>query len=143
MAESVALTVNGIADDVAGLAAWLNAEDELRGLVRLDPGPLSTGVLGADLPQLAVGVGSGGVATAMASAVIAWLRRRAGAVSLRVTRADGTAVELHAEHVHRLDATALQVQVAQLAALAWPEGEGPESGNDGAEGWVAKGADGE
>jgi hypothetical protein len=64
-----------VADGDAGdLAAWLAAEDDLRGCVRRVPEAVPSGALGADLAQLAVSVASGGTATAVASVIIAWLR---------------------------------------------------------------------
>lgn len=59
--------------DAGDLAAWLAAEDELRGHVRRVPAAVPAGALGAELAQLAVSLASGGTATALASTVIAWL----------------------------------------------------------------------
>lgn len=138
MSRIVALSMDGLgigigsgSEHVADLAAWLDAEDTLRGCTRRAPGPVPEGALGADLAQLAVSLGSGGAATAMASVVVAWLRRRAGAVSVRVTRPDGSALELRADRVRALDAAGLRVQVDQLAALAWPGCAGQNTPGDG------------
>src|ERR1700677_895679 len=86
MSRIVALSVDGLgigSEDVAGLAAWLDTEDTLRGCTRRVLGTMPEGALGADLAQLAVSLGSGGAATAMASVVVAWLRRRVGVAWLR------------------------------------------------------------
>ena len=77
------------------------------------------GVLGADLAQLAVSLTSGGAATALASAVIAWLKRRAGPVTVRVSR-DGSMIELSVSRVREMSAEDLQNQVDQLASMVWP-----------------------
>ena len=106
--------------DTADLAAWLEADDELRGHVRREPAPVPDGALGTTIAQLALSLGSGGAATAMASVVIAWLRRRTGSVAVRLTRPDGSAVELQAERVRALDAAGLQAQVDQLVTAVWP-----------------------
>lgn len=111
-------------DGAAALAAWLEADDELRGYVRREPAPLPEGALGAELAQLVVSLGSSGAVTAMASVVIAWLRRRTGSVSVRLTRPDGSAVELSAERVRALDAAGVRGQVDQLVAAVWPADQG-------------------
>jgi hypothetical protein len=121
MVQVVTLVVEGSQEDTVQLAVWLEAEDELRGCVLREMDPVSDGVLGAGLAQLAVSLGSGGMATAAASVVIAWLRRRAGKVSVRLSRADGTALELDAERVKLMDQAGLHALAEQLAALAWPE----------------------
>jgi Effector Associated Constant Component 1 len=134
MSRIVALSMDGLgigSEDVAGLAAWLDTEDTLRGCTRRVLGTMPEGALGADLAQLAVSLGSGGAATAMASVVVAWLRRRVGAVSVRVSRPDGSALELRADRVRALDAAGLRAQVDQLAALAWPGCAGQNTAGDG------------
>lgn len=122
-----------VADGDAGdLAAWLDAEDELRGQVRRVPEAVPIGALGAGLAQLAVSLASGGTATAVASTVIAWLRRRNGQVTVRVTRRDGVTIEVHAERVREMDADALRVLADQIAAMLWPgDGVGGDPGSDG------------
>lgn len=129
MPELVALTVHG--DDPAELADWLTTDDALRGRVRRAAEPVPDGALGAELSQLVVSLGSGGVATAMASVVIAWLRRRAGSVTVRISRADGSSVTVRAEHVRGLDSVALRTQVDQVAHAAWPDGDAPEAAAPG------------
>jgi hypothetical protein len=120
MPESVTVSLTGDSDAAADLVAWLRGDDELRGYVRPLPAAVPPGKLGAELTQLLVEVGSGGMATAFASVLIAWIRRRTGGVSLSVKRPDGTEFTLTAERVAALDARELQEQAAQLAALAWP-----------------------
>jgi Effector Associated Constant Component 1 len=109
-----------VGEDIADLAAWLEAEDELRGHVRREPAAVPDGALGATIAQLALSLGSGSAATAMASVIIAWLRRRTGSVSVRLTRPDGSTMELQAERVRALDTAAFQAQVAQVVAAVWP-----------------------
>lgn len=132
MSRIVVLSTDGLgigSEDAASLAAWLEEDDTLRGCTHRAPGSVPDGALGADLAQLAVSLVSGGAATALASVVVAWLRRRAGAVSVRVSRPDGSVLELRAEQVRALDAAGLRAQVDQLAALAWPD-KRDQAGND-------------
>jgi hypothetical protein len=117
--------------DAGELAAWLADEGELRGCVRRVPAPAPIGVLGTDLAQLVVSLTSGGAATALASAVIAWLKRRAGPVTVRVSR-DGSMIELSVSRVREMNAEDLQKQVDQLASMAWPgDGVTPDPGSGG------------
>jgi hypothetical protein len=121
--------------DAADLVAWLAAEDELRGRVRRVPGAMPSEALGADLAQLAVSVASGGTATAVASVIIAWLRRRAGPVAVHVSRPDGSTIEVHADRVREMDADALRALADQVAATVWPgDAVGMEPGSGGDDG---------
>jgi Effector Associated Constant Component 1 len=120
MLESLVLSLTGTSDDATDLYTWLSRDGELRGHVRLAPAAVPEGALGADLTQLVVTLESGGMATAFASVLVAWIKRRAGTVSMKVTRPDGAEFELTAERVRVLDAEDLQKQAAQLAAIAWP-----------------------
>lgn len=130
MSGEVALVVDG--ENAAELAAWLEAEDALIGCVRRDPGPVPEGALGAGLEQLVMSVGSGGVATAMASVLIAWLRRRSGPVTVRVTRPDGITIEVQAEQVQKMKPEELRAQVNELAAAIWRNGDVQDPTADGA-----------
>lgn len=127
--ETMLAVVDG---DAGELAAWLADEGELRGCVRRVAAPVPIGVLGADLAQLAVSLTSGGAATALASAVIAWLKRRAGPVTVRVSR-NGSMIELSVSRVREMNAKDLQKQVDQLACMVWPGDDvtaDPGSGGD-------------
>jgi len=120
MPEPLIIFLDGTGDDAIHLCESLNWDSELRGRARLAPAAAPEGTLGADLTQLLVTLESGGMATAFASVLIAWIKRRAGSVTAKVTRPDGTTFELTAERVHGLKPEDLQKQVAQLAAMAWP-----------------------
>lgn len=126
-------------ESTRALADWLDADDELRGNVRREPAPVPEGALGAEIAQLVVSLGSSGAVTAMASVIIAWLRRRTGSVSVHLTRPDGSAVELTAERVRALDAAGVRDQVQQLVAAVWPAGQ-PEAGEATASEAAAGGA---
>ncbi|MER6548450.1 hypothetical protein [Streptomyces sp. NPDC001250] len=131
--DIVRLSVSGGAAQTADLAAWLDEEDALRGRVRRVAGPVPDGALGGELQQLVVGLTSSGVTTAVASVVVAWLRRRTGSVSVRVSGRDGFELEVHADQVRNMDAEQLRAQVDRLVSAAWPDGAGREPG-EGADG---------
>ncbi|MFI9361392.1 hypothetical protein ACIG5E_10045 [Kitasatospora sp. NPDC053057] len=86
----------------ASLLAWLRAEDELRGRVELEAAPPRPGELGTLADVLTVAVGTGGAVSGLTSALIAWIRRRAGETVVQVTRTDGSSIELRATAVHGL-----------------------------------------
>ena len=135
MPESLVLSLTGNSDDATDLYAWLGWDSELRGRVRLAPPAVPEGALGADLTQLLVTLESGGMATAFASVLVAWIRRRAGSVTVKVTHPDGTQFELTAERVREFNAEDLQKQAAQLATMAWTgEAAVPPPGEDRAAG---------
>ncbi|MFF7633314.1 hypothetical protein ACFZB9_09205 [Kitasatospora sp. NPDC008050] len=120
----------GSADELRSLRQWLVEEEALRGRVVLDEAPPPPGALGALAETLTVALGPGGVATAVASVLISWIRRQRGNVSVKVTRPDGTATEFSASHVSGLDAAQVRQLTAELAR-SLDRGGSPESG-DGA-----------
>ncbi|WP_329580974.1 effector-associated constant component EACC1 [Streptomyces sp. NBC_01361] len=133
MLDIVKLSVSGGAAEATDLAVWLDEEDALRGLVRREAGPVPEGALGGELQQLVVGLTSGGVATAVASVVVAWLRRRTGSVTVRVSGRDGFELEVRAGQVRNMDAEQLRAQVDQLVSAAWSDSarREPGEGDDG------------
>ena len=133
LAVTLATTGTGAVggESTTALADWLEADEELRGHVRREAEPVPEGALGAELAQLVVSLGSSGAVTAMASVIIAWLRRRTGSVSVSLTRPDGSAVELTAERVRALDAAGVREQVDQLVAAVWPDDEVADDGAGG------------
>jgi hypothetical protein len=113
------------ADEVRSLRQWLLDENALRGRVRLVEPPVTPGTLGSVVETLAVALGPGGVATAAASVLIAWIRRRTGDVTLKVTQPDGSSFELSATNVQD-PATAVDDLARRLSAA--------QDGTDGTEG---------
>jgi hypothetical protein len=83
--------------DYASLRASLVAEDELRGQVRMRNAPPAPGTLGALSDALVVSLGQGGAATVLASALVAWLRRKTTDVTVKITHKDGSQTEVHAK----------------------------------------------
>lgn len=121
--DIVRLSVSGSSVEVADLADWLDEDDALRGRVRREVGRVPDGALGGELQQLVVGLTSSGVATAVASVIVAWLRRRTGSVTVRVSRSDGFEVELRADQVRSMNPEQLRAQVDQLVSAARPDSE--------------------
>jgi hypothetical protein len=111
------------ADELRSLRDWLVAEEELRGRVRLELPPPEPGALGSAVEALTVALGPGGVATAAASVLISWLRRRTGNVSVKVVRPDGTSTEFSATNVSGLDATEVRRIAAELSRSLDPVGD--------------------
>lgn len=113
------LTVTG--DDapaaMRSLQAWLAGQDELRGRVRPLVAAPQPGAMGSVTEVLLVTLGPGGVASAVASVLISWIRRQSGPVRVRVTRPDGTEVELDADHVRGLSMEEVRSLVAKLRAM--------------------------
>ena len=105
------------ADQLRSLHAWLTDVDELRGRVGGKESPPEEGTLGPLLEALTVAVGPGAAASALATAVIAWLRTRRGEIHVKMTLPDGRSLELSARNVAGLDAAALRRQAADVAAL--------------------------
>ncbi|MGH3826118.1 MAG: effector-associated constant component EACC1 [Pseudonocardiaceae bacterium] len=106
------------------LEAWLVGHDELRGQVRPVVEAPRPGAMGSVAEMLLLTVGQGGVATAVASVLISWIRRQSGTVSVRVTRPDGAEVTVTAEHAQKLTTEELRSVVAQLAATLDGAGAG-------------------
>lgn len=100
---------------VRSLRGWLTAEPALRGRVRLvEPAP-PAGTLGGAVEALTVALSHGGAAAVLASAVVAWVRRRVGDTSVTVTRPDGTSVTVDATHVRGLNVGEVAGLVAEVA----------------------------
>ena len=122
----VRLTVTG--DDATAamrsLEEWLAGHDELRGRVRPVVTAPQPGTMGSVADVLMVTVGPGGVATAMASVLISWIRRQRGTVSVRAKRPNGAEVTLTADHVRGLTTEEVRALVTQLEATLEGTGAG-------------------
>lgn len=116
MARNVTLSVAGSLDDSMALGALLDTDPDLRGHVRRAVAQVPEGVLSGGLPDLLIALGSSGVATALASVLMVWLRQRSGSVSVHITRPDGTQLELTAERVRALGSDELKAHVDELTA---------------------------
>ena len=114
----VEIAIDG-ADAIAvrSLEKMLTGHNDLRGLVRpLIPVPRS-GAMGSPIETLLVTVGQGGAGAAVASVLISWIRRRTGAVTLKLTRPDGGEASVEAQHVKNLTPEELRSLVTQLQGV--------------------------
>ena len=100
----VVLTVSGddATERVRSLDSWLVGEDRLRGRVRRVVRAPEPPTMGSVPDVLMVALGQGGVATALASVLIAWIRRQTGTASVTAKRPDGAEFTLSADHVRGL-----------------------------------------
>lgn len=100
--------------DMRSLAAWLSGRNELRGRVRHQAPPPAPGTMGTVTDVLVVALGPSGVAAALASVLIAWIKHRAGEVSLRITCACGKETTLTATQMPNPTPEALADLAASL-----------------------------
>lgn len=96
------------------LRAWLVGDDTLRGRVQLAAAAPEPGTLGGELETLAIALGPGGAATALAGALITWIRRQAGSIRVKVAGPDGAFVEVTASRARGLDAAQVQGLVTEV-----------------------------
>lgn len=116
------------ADETRSLLAWLAEEDELRGRVIPQEGPPVPGTLGPVLDGLVVALGSGGAATGLTTALVAWIRGRHGDVTVKATRPDGASLEISTKLVRPMTPQELGALVTDTSRLL--EG-GREAGGSG------------
>lgn len=104
---------------------WLTTEEEFRGRVRLVEVAPEPGTSGGWPEAVAVTVSQSGAVTILASAVVAWIRHRTSEVKCKLTRLDGTAVEITAARVRSTDVAGVGELVGQVvAALSVGDAEG-------------------
>ncbi|MEU7907356.1 hypothetical protein [Actinoplanes sp. NPDC049118] len=89
------------------LAARLSADDGLRGAVRLVNRPPAAGQMGGIVELIAVTLGPGAAAAVLVEGVFAWMRSATSEVTVRITRPDGSELEVQAARVRRLSAAEL------------------------------------
>jgi Effector Associated Constant Component 1 len=122
----VRLTVAG--DDapaaMRSLEAWLVGHDELCGRVQPVVEAPRPGTMGSVAEVLMVTLEQSGVATAVASVLISWIRRQSGTVSVRATRPDGAEITVTADHVRGLTTEEVRSVVTQLGATLDGAGAG-------------------
>jgi hypothetical protein len=126
----VRLTVQGEdpASHLRSLQEWLAEPIELRGRVRPLERPPAPGTLGPVLDSLLVALGPGGVAGALATVVIAWIRHRQGEVTVEVTRPDGGSVKVSAANVRGMTPAQLRAQVDQVSRMLDAGSAGSDDG---------------
>lgn len=94
-------------DELRSLDRELIDVEELRGLVRRQARPPRAGELGTLDEVLIVALGQGGAAGALSMALVAWLRRRVGSITVKLTKPDNSVLEVTAQHVRNLSADKL------------------------------------
>jgi hypothetical protein len=110
----VTVTVTGSPEDGAGLREWLADQDELAGRVRPVRPVAGPGQLGSIVDTLAIALGPGGAAVALAAALVTWIRHGSASVRITVKPPGGGEIELAAERVRGLDPAALREVVAEV-----------------------------
>jgi hypothetical protein len=118
---------------LGSLRDFLVREPELRGRAELAGDAPAPGTMGVLAEAVTVALGPQGAAVAFAAVLITWIRQRRGRMRFRVTRADGSSLELSADHVRELDSAAVRGQVAALTRFLEEGGSVTEGGSaDGA-----------
>lgn len=107
--------------ELESLYEWLVRDPELRGQVSPKLAAPKSGKLGAVLESLIVVLGPGGVATALASVLISWLRRRVGEVHMKIT-VDDTSVEIDGKNFRDMDAKGFQRLIDDIVELLRRDG---------------------
>jgi hypothetical protein len=125
----VVLAVSGddAAEGVRALDAWLAGEDQLRGRVRQVIQAPEPAAMGSVPDVLMVALGQGGVATALVSVLIAWIRRQTGTASVTAKRSDGAEFTLSADHVRGLTVEEIRALVSELSTAL----DGDDAGSAG------------
>jgi hypothetical protein len=96
------------------LYTWLAGEDALRGRLKLDGAAPRPGEMGSAVDILLVSLAPGGVAAALVAGLFSWLRTRTGEVTARLTKPDGSQVELTASSVRALRPAELHRALREL-----------------------------
>ncbi len=123
----MAITVGGddAAEGVRSLDAWLAGENQLRGRVRQVVQAPEPATMGSVPDVLMVALGQGGVATALVSVLIAWIRRQTGTASVTAKRPDGAEFTLSADHVRGLTVEEIRALVGELSTALDGDDAGP------------------
>lgn len=115
------VTVCVFGDDAAGelrsLLHWLDGDDALRGRGRVAGGPPPPGAMGAGIETLVLVLAPGGLVTACATVLIAWIRSRSGSVSIEVSRPDGARMRLDAKTTSQIPHERIDELTARMSAL--------------------------
>ncbi|MFE9580567.1 hypothetical protein ACFYO1_29600 [Nocardia sp. NPDC006044] len=119
-------TASGVSDDVRSLRQWLLSEPDLHGRVTLVAAAPDEGTLGSTVETLMVALGPGGVATAVASVLISWIRRRVTDINVKITRPDGSTCEVSASNVHDKHAESVRELTGWLTERERHRGDGVE-----------------
>jgi hypothetical protein len=126
---NIMVTASGseASDELRFLRQWLIAEEELRGYVRLAEPDDVPGSLGSLTSTLIVAAGQSGAAGVFAATLISWIRHRTSDAVYKLTRPDGTTVEIEARRIRGLDAEGIRALTAELAK-SFDSGSGNDDG---------------
>src|SRR5712691_1682234 len=109
--------VDGPADELRSLRAWLVTEDGLRGRVQPVERPPAVGELGADLTGLLIGLAGTSGSSALAAVLVTWIRTRHSDLDLLVRREDGVTTQIKARRLRHLDASALPDTIRRVTEV--------------------------
>ncbi len=104
------------ADELRSLRRWMLDVRGLSGPVDLQQADPQPGEMGSLTDALIVAAGSGGAITAIAGALVSWLRHRTTDLTIKITRPDGSALEVDGKRVRGVDSDQLTVMIEELAA---------------------------
>jgi hypothetical protein len=88
-------------DALRNLARWLRKSEiptQIM-LVESDPRP---GQLGGVLDAIVATIGSGAAITGLTGALVAWIRSRSSELDIKITRPDGTTVEISGKQLRKI-----------------------------------------
>jgi hypothetical protein len=100
--------------------AWLGSEPQLAGRMEVISARPVAGELGVGVEALMIALAPGGVAVAVVSGLFGYLRSRRTPIRLRLTRGDGSEVELETEVTGRIPVRQLPGVIDGLAT--WVDG---------------------
>jgi hypothetical protein len=120
---TVRISPDPAGDQIRDLHKWLRADVDLRGTTRIDGRPPQPGEMGVTADVLVAALAPGGVAVALVTGVVGWLRARPRDVSLRMTRQDGSELEITVPMARSLQPKEVGEMIGQVAA--WTAEQGP------------------
>jgi membrane-associated two-gene conflict system component 1 (EACC1) len=102
-------------DALRSLRRWMLDVRNLSGPVDLRQADPQPGEMGSLTDALVVAAGSGGAITALAGALVSWLRHRTTDLTIKVTLPDGRTLEVDGNRVRGVDSDQLTVMIEKLA----------------------------
>jgi hypothetical protein len=111
------------ADELRSLRRWMLDVRSLSGPADLQQADPKPGEMGSLTDALVVAAGSGGAITAIAGALVSWLRHRTTDLTIKITRPDGSALEVDGKRVRGVDSEQLNVMIKDLAAQLGAQAE--------------------
>jgi hypothetical protein len=120
------ITVDGSrgAEELRNLREWLGHEPELRGRITSVQSPVESGALGPVLEALLVAIAPGGVAAALVTGIVAWIRQRHSDLAIYIEYPDGAKINIDARRVRGLTGTDLSAEIAHLTHAVRPTDPG-------------------